>query len=253
MTEIPQWVFSVASMVAPLLTGAGAALFARWRYRRNRQFSTVSDQKRIEALTRIADLDIDDPEQENVLRALYASIGMHFSNKLNQYTLDYINEKGLSYDHAELNHFLKSANLLDIDTKENRYEFDQRKSIHRQLELWGMLVLVTIVLIPGAFLAIKVAPTVMDIRQIIGYSLPVIFLGAWASLYFRFFNQIQHCISTKSFFKTFGPWLEQRVADETARSDENTYNETVLEVITASDQSVPATAVLARVYQWLRK
>lgn len=214
MSELPQWMLNIISMAAPLFTGVGGVLFARWRYIRNRQFSTVNDKKRIDTMAQIITLEKNQPDQVNVIRALYASIGMHFTNELNRYTLDYINEKGLPYDHSELNHFLKSARLLDIDTVRNRYEFNGTKSFLRQIELWAVFAAVTAILIPAAFVAFKATPTVKDTWEIAGYTVFVLFLGVWTSLYFGFVSQLQHCISTKSFYKKFGPWLQQRIADD---------------------------------------
>jgi hypothetical protein len=254
MTEIPQWVLNIASMSAPLFTGIGTVVFARWRYKRNRQFSTISDQKRIDALTRIAVLEKAPAEQENVIRALYASIGMHFPNKLNKLTLAYINEKGLAYDHSGLNHFLKSVRLFDINTKENHYEFSNKKYFWRLADLWFVLILVTLVLIPGAYLAFKLAPTVKDTRQIVGYCISVIFLGGWTSLYIGFLNQFQHCISSKAFYKDFGPWLKLKLKireDETTKEDESSNTPLPTEDIAAQTQPILATTISAKLHQWL--
>lgn len=209
MNEFLQWLNNFSSVIPSIITGAGAVLYTRWRYVKNRQFSTVSDEKRFETLKRIGDLEKEDDHihKESMRKTLYESIGMYYPHQYNCYLLQYFNEKGLPYRDAELNSFLKSSALISISSL-NQFEFNEKKYFWRSVELWVVLAAVTVILLPFSFIMLNTASSAKDGMDILHYMFAGIVGGAWAILYTGFVRSMQSCIGAKSFYKKFSPWLK---------------------------------------------
>ncbi|HAU5564071.1 TPA: hypothetical protein JD264_09715 [Serratia fonticola] len=234
MNEFLQWLNNLSSVIPSIITGAGAVLYTRWRYVKNRQFSTVSDEKRFETLKRIGDLEKegDNLHMESMRKTLYESIGMYYSHKNNCYLLQYVNEEGLPYKHDDFNHFLKSASLLRVNSL-NRFELNQKKYFWRTVELWAVFILITVVLLPVSFIMLNAASSAKEGMDIFHYLLAGIVGGAWAVLYIGFVRSMQNCLGAKRFYKKFAPWLELKLAE-------------VLPVPLAEPDSTPARTRLIR-------
>lgn len=214
MNEFLQWLNNLSSVIPSIITGAGAVLYTRWRYVKNRQFSTVSDEKRFEILKRIGDLEKEDDHlhKESMRKTLYESIGMFYPHQYNCYLLQYLNEEGVPYKNVELNHFLKSASLISVNSL-SQLEFNEKKYFWRSVELWGVLAGVSLVLLPVSFTMLKVATSAKDGVDILHYLLAGIVGGAWAILYVGFVRSMQNCIGAKRFYKKFAPWLELKLEE----------------------------------------
>jgi len=214
MNEFLQWLNNLSSVIPSIITGAGAVLYTRWRYVKNRQFSTVSDEKRFETLKKIGDLEKDggNLHKESMRKTLYESIGMYYPHQYNCYLLEYTNEKGLPYKHSDLNHFLKSASLLSFNSL-NQFELNKKKYFLRSVELWSVFLLVTAGLLPISFIMLKAASSAKEGVDVLHYLFSGFVGGAWAFLYVGFVRSMQNCIGAKRFYKKFAPWLELKLEE----------------------------------------
>lgn len=214
MNEFLQWLNNLSSVIPSMITGAGAVLYTRWRYVKNRQFSTVTDEKRFETLKRISVLDKegDHLHKESMRKTLYESIGMYYPHQFNCHILEYLNEKGVPFKDTELNNFLKSASLISVNSLKH-LEINEKKYFWRSVELWGVLVGVTLVLLPVSFTMLKIATSAKGGVDILHYLLAATVGGAWAILYVGFVRSMQNCIGAKRFYKRFSPWLELKLKE----------------------------------------
>ncbi|CND44644.1 hypothetical protein [Yersinia pseudotuberculosis] len=210
--DIPQWLSNIAENLPALLTGAVGVLYTRWRYIKDRQFSTVNDKKRFETFEKIGELEKSErnPLKESMIKALYESIGMFFPRQYNRYLLEYMIETGLPYKDKELNYFIRSVDLMNINIRLNQFELNKKKRFHRLIDLWVVIIFVTLILIPVSFIIFKSAHLLPEGKDVLGYVLSGAVGGAWAFLYVGFVIETQRCISAKLFSKKFLPWLDQK-------------------------------------------
>lgn len=191
-----------------------SVILTRLRYRNDRRFSTVSDDKRQKVLTAIGLLqgDLSNSQSENVIKSQYESIGMFFPRVYNELILEFICERGIPNNDSYLNCYLKSSRQMTID--KSSIKLSKSLVRRRRIESAIVIIIISFLMLGCSSLALNIAPTAKNGIDILVYILAAAMFIAWILLYIAYTADSGRLSNAKRFDAIFAPWLSEKQQEQ---------------------------------------
>lgn len=222
MAEAFEWTGGIVAGISGLALWGAGVLYTRWNYIRNRQFSTMNDEKRYSVFRKIRDLEDNSRNviELSMLRTLYESLGMFYPHKINRLILEFIEARNLKFSDVDLNYFLKSQSLILIDEDTGSVEFDERKFSRKRWSIFVAFLLTTAFFFGGAVVTLGLSKHQTGPLQWVMITFGATFYLIWIWFLSMMLKDIGCGYGARRFCRMIASWLSQKIIEEKAQHTE---------------------------------
>ncbi|WP_428943817.1 hypothetical protein ACQK5W_14200 [Pantoea sp. FN060301] len=226
MIEFLQWVKIIRESIGDTLLiafGGLLASFITWlyakaKYRRERQFATASNEAKSRVFREIGALGSThpNPQSDNIKNTLIQGIGIFIPWAWSDYVLRFARETGIQDSNIDLNAYLKSPQQMN----DGKYTFSwsRKKYIHRLAEVWIVMLIETVTLLSMSLMFLFQATKGSDTQYAGLFFMTFITFVSWFILFIGFMVEAGRLYGAKRFHDKFSPWLKRKLNEEKAAS-----------------------------------
>jgi hypothetical protein len=202
---VPLWkdILSLFGTTAGILT----PVYAWLRYWRDRRFSSVSDKKRFNVFKRIGLLQqSNNPQKKNMIKTLYESIGVSYPPVVIDSILSFINEKGLRFNHPDLNYFFTCSWIMDIS--ETSICLNPDKVSTRKIATRWAVIFVALGTVVGVAAVTSKARSAVGIEALLFHVVIAIIYLLWSGFIWLWISDGVRIRGAQSFYEDYSAWLQ---------------------------------------------